>query len=154
MHPHLSVAVLWFFLNIFAEDNKRGVHCVPCPPVENEKWICSFLWFYICIYIYVRIHFDYIFLFNSYCWFISFWSDPINLCCILLLTLSVTLLSKGLSCAPRSFAPPTRVCAPVTPTWTLRHWPESLKSLLHMAFKEKWHRVSVRLLRGLWALKN
>ena len=47
------------------------------------------------------------------------------------------------------------VCTLVTPQWPLRHWPESLMSPFHMAFEEKWHRVSVRDgVLGLRALKN
>lgn len=35
------------------------------------------------------------------------------------------------------------VCT-VLPRWPLWHWPESLKSLLHMSVKQEWHRLRKR----------
>lgn len=115
LHCHVCSALLRSLLWVFASD--AAWHVVYLL-VENERAPFSGRW--------IDVE-DSI---NSYC------TTPHFMC--------HSKLSIGLSCVPSQYAPPTRVCATVPPRWPLRHWSESLKSLLHMAFKERWHRVCDR----------
>lgn len=117
------------FLHVFAAHNKFEFGLFS--EVRNEYAALRFLW---SVWIYFAVY-------NIFCYY---WMISVCTAELVLYAASLLLHCQNASRAPRWSAPPTRVCAPAMPKWPLRHWLESLKSLLHIAFKEKCHWVSVR----------
>lgn len=70
---------------------------------------------------------------NFICWVISIW---IFFCC--------SYSNFDIRCAHVIICSSHLGACTVWPRWPLWHWPESLKSLLHMSVKQEWHRLCAR----------